>query len=121
MPMKLDGMAELQRQIKQMDKKISDSTTEKALQQSAGLLKEKIETTAPYRKGTLSESIIMSDVKDGQINVGPDQQGKAFYGHFLEFGTSKMPAQPFMGPVYENNKTKVQEIMTDVIKKELGI
>lgn len=121
MPVKLEGMDQLMRQISAIGRSVEAGTKEKALKAGAELLKEKVKESAPVRTGKLKENIIVSDVKDGVVNVGPDQQGDAFYGHFLEFGTSKMSAKPFMGPVYENNKQDVQDKMAEVIKGDLGL
>ncbi|PLR93193.1 HK97-gp10 family putative phage morphogenesis protein [Bacillus sp. T33-2] len=121
MSFKLEGMDQLMRQIDQMGKAVDNQLLEKALQEGAEIMKEKVQETVPVRTGKLKANIIVSDVKDGVIHVGPDQQGTAFYGHFLEFGTSKATAQPFMGPAFENNKDAVEEKMADVVKRELGL
>ena len=36
-----------------------------------------------------------------------------FYWRFVEFGTSKMPAKPFMRPAFEQSKEKAE---TEIIK-----
>ncbi|KMY49568.1 HK97-gp10 family putative phage morphogenesis protein [Peribacillus loiseleuriae] len=125
MPMELEGMQQLMAHLQQMGKSVDGRVTEKALTKGAEFLQGHIKEKTPVRKGkvtgNLKENIIISDLKENQIHIGPDQQGKAFYGHFLEFGTSKMDAQPFMGPVFENKKDGAQEIMKDVIKGELRL
>jgi len=40
---------------------------------------------------------------------------KAFYDRYIEFGTSKMPARPFMRPAFERHK----EEATKIIKEHL--
>ncbi|WJF92003.1 HK97 gp10 family phage protein [Paraburkholderia bonniea] len=42
---------------------------------------------------------------------------EAFYGRFVEFGTSKMAAQPFLRPGYEAKKGEAARAMMDVIEK----
>ncbi len=43
------------------------------------------------------------------MEVGPDKEG--WYGKFVEFGTVKMKANPFMARGYENSKDRaVDEI-----------
>lgn len=39
--------------------------------------------------------------------------GNVYYWRFLEFGTSKMKAQPFMRPALENNVNSVSSAITD--------
>ncbi|WP_455275134.1 HK97-gp10 family putative phage morphogenesis protein [Ralstonia thomasii] len=44
---------------------------------------------------------------------------EAFYGRFLEYGTSKMAAQPFLRPAYEAKKTAAAEAVDNVIQKKV--
>jgi HK97 gp10 family phage protein len=119
--MDLEGMEQLLREIERMGLEVETQLEEQALQAGAEILKSKIEETVPVRTGKLKANIVVSDVKNGSIDIGPDQQGEAFYGHFLEFGTSKAKAQPFMGPAFESNKQTVQDKMADVIKRGLRL
>ena len=47
----------------------------------------------------------------------------AFYGRFVEFGTSKMAAKPFLRPAYDAARAKalkaVQERMSAEVKKAI--
>ncbi|WP_284459683.1 HK97-gp10 family putative phage morphogenesis protein [Cupriavidus campinensis] len=48
---------------------------------------------------------------------------EAFYGYFLEYGTSKMAAQPFLRPAFEAKKTAAAAAVDEVIQtkaKELS-
>ncbi|CAJ5616505.1 phage protein, HK97 gp10 family [Burkholderia pseudomallei] len=48
---------------------------------------------------------------------------EAFYGRFVEHGTSKMAAKPFLRPAYEAKKADVKNAIDDVIAakiKEIG-
>jgi HK97 gp10 family phage protein len=75
---------------------------------------------APRDTGKLAENIVISDIKEGgTVDIGPDRD--RFYGLFLEFGTSKMSARPFLQPAFEENKEQVQQKMADVIRRELGL
>lgn len=44
---------------------------------------------------------------------------EAFYGRFVEYGTSKMAAQPFLRPSYEAKKADVKNAVDDVITAKL--
>ncbi len=117
----LDGMEQLLRQIEQMGNKVEGELEKKALKEGAEHLRNKIEENAPRRTGKLASEIVVGDIKNGNIEVGVDQQGDAFYGHFLEFGTSKMHPSPFMAPTLENEGQTTQNKMANVIKRELGL
>ncbi|MBT2696347.1 HK97 gp10 family phage protein [Bacillus sp. ISL-40] len=128
MGVKLEGLEMLMRHIAEIGKNASEQTVEKAVKAGGELLMRKVEESAPapgsqhpYATGNLKENIIVSDYKNGEVNVGPDQQGTAFYGHMLEFGTVNMDAKPFMGPALENNKAELEAKMVEVLKRELGL
>jgi hypothetical protein len=38
-----------------------------------------------------------------------------------EFGTSKQPARPVYGPVFNGSKDDVQDVMAQSIKEDLGL
>jgi len=60
--------------------------------------------------------------KDGvkYVEVGP---GKAtnWRAKFLEWGTAKMQAEPFVQPPYEHKQQEVIEIMKQKIREALGL
>jgi HK97 gp10 family phage protein len=126
-----DGLEQLMRQIEHMGRSMDNQTKEKALKESAEIMKEEVTRNARERTGILKANIIVSDIDGEQIHVGPDQQGKAFYGHILEFGRKAgkkdgrkypgMPPYPFMGPAFENKKAAVEDKMAEVIKRELEL
>lgn|SRR5690625_4587539 len=72
-----------------------------------------------WRTGNLERHIMLSDVEGDEINVYVDQQGKAYYGYFLEIGTSKMPAYPFMFPAFINSRRMLQQIMARTLSERL--
>lgn len=43
----------------------------------------------------------------------------AYYLRFVEFGTSKMAAQPFLRPSYEAKKTAAAQAVSDVINEKM--
>ncbi|KAA0944155.1 HK97 gp10 family phage protein [Sporosarcina sp. ANT_H38] len=115
----MDGLAELQARLAEL----ADATNikEDALTESGEHLRQAIYDAVPVRTGKLKESIIKGEVVDGVIQIGPSQQGPAFRAHFVEFGTSKMSARPFMRPTFEREKTNIERIMADAIRRGLGL
>ncbi len=58
------------------------------------------------RTGTLRSSITTALRRAGrEVIIGPTRI--AHYGEYLEFGTSKMAARPFMGPALEKARPKI--------------
>ena len=46
-------------------------------------------------------------------------RSEASYSKFLEYGTSKMLARPFLFPAFEKSKTKIAEILFMKVKESL--
>jgi HK97 gp10 family phage protein len=71
----------------------------------------------------LKDNIIVGKVKtvNGMptISIGPGK--KTFWGMFLEWGTSKEHAAPFMAPAYEQNKEGIQQIISQQLREALGL
>lgn len=116
---KMEGLAELQKKIATFSNRTEVES--KALEEAGEYLRSKIQDMTPVRKGLLKASITKSEVINGKIQIGPSQQGPAFRAHFIEFGTSKMRAQPFMRPAFEMAKPTIEKIMAEEIRKGLGL
>lgn len=60
------------------------------------------------KSGTLKKSIGRKRLKSSQgetvAEIGISWRGRAFYGRFLEFGTSKLAAKPFLRPAFDAKK-----------------
>lgn len=54
--------------------------------------------------------------KDGTLKQG--KGGDTFYWRFVEFGTSKAKARPFLRPALENNQNKVHTTIFKTLKEE---
>lgn len=55
----------------------------------------------------------------GRVGVAYEGPGAVYYWRFLEFGTSKMKAQPFMRPALENNVDKVVSAVSAELVSQL--
>jgi len=63
--------------------------------------------------GFLASNIVLDVDADG---LGASVESRADYSSFLEFGTSKMAARPFMQPALEENKPKIKRLAKQMIK-----
>ncbi|MET7041783.1 HK97-gp10 family putative phage morphogenesis protein [Clostridium botulinum] len=124
--MELDGMDNLIRKIEDMGK--AGTRIENAALKKAGeLIMEEAKNNVPFRKGKLKEGLKVSGVrKKGEnkfvlVGIQKGDNSKIFYGKFLEFGTSKMKARPFMGPAYESKKEEAKEVIKEELRKGLGL
>ncbi|PEL80020.1 HK97-gp10 family putative phage morphogenesis protein [Bacillus wiedmannii] len=60
-------------------------------------------------------------VKTIKIGIDKADRSPYFYGKFLEWGTSKMPAQPFIEPGFNASKADAVRAMTDILKNEMRL
>ena len=63
--------------------------------------------------GYLVSNIFIDVDLDG---LGASVESRAEYSSFLEFGTSKMAARPFMQPALEENKPKIKRLARQMVK-----
>ncbi|WP_026486811.1 HK97-gp10 family putative phage morphogenesis protein [Caldanaerobius polysaccharolyticus] len=120
---KFEGMDELLRKVEELGKKGS-RIENTALKTAGEYLAEEMKKEAPVRTGELRDSIKASNAKTKQgqkyVEVGPDETTN-WRAKFIEFGTVKMKANPFMSRAYEKNKDKIQEIIAQKLKEGLGL
>lgn len=120
--LELEGIENLLTEVEKLGQ-AGSRIENKALREAGEVVKEAIQMAAPRRTGTLKASIAVSNVKtkDGvkQVEVGPGKDG--WYGKFVEFGTVKMRARPFMAPGYEVSKSEAMAAIEKELKKGLGL
>lgn len=66
--------------------------------------------------GRLVSSIAVENKRRGTSFVGTSVE----YGKYLEFGTSKMAARPWLRPAMERNQAKLTESITNAIKESIS-
>lgn len=123
--MKLDGVNVLINHMNQIGKKM-DHVVDKALLAGGEIIRAEIEREARTRKLVsdadkkhMVDYIILSEIVNGEISIGPAKS--FFYARFLELGTSRQKATPFIEPAYLRVKDKAQKAINDVLKKELRL
>lgn len=96
--------------------KEAETGIEKALVKAALVIEGDAKKNAPVDTGRLHDSIThrLGD-ENGQsyAEVGTSVD----YGIFQEFGTSKMPAHPFLTPAFEANKETITAYLAKVVKE----
>ncbi|HDK7182949.1 TPA: HK97 gp10 family phage protein [Clostridium botulinum] len=124
--MELGGMDELIRKIEDIGK--AGTRIENAALKKAGeLIVEEAKNNVPVKTEKLKKGLKVSGVhkKNGNkfvlAGIQKGDNSRIFYGKFLEFGTSKMKAQPFMGQAYESKKEEAKEIIKQELKNALGL
>lgn len=118
------GLKELERDLQLLSRAENNQVKRKAVLAGARVIRDEARRRAPKRKGRLKRNIITRAVKGrpDTAGVAVRQQGKkyssknAFYWRFVELGTSKQPAIPFMRQSFD---TKIDEA-AEAAGKELA-
>ena len=144
---KIEGLKELQEAMNQLPLEIQKRPLRSAVSAGAKVIVDEAKRLAPqgetgnlrkalYRYRSRSQSsrgqeTFLVGVRKGKKNyvdsaknrrlnrVGKKYtvEGEAFYWRFVEFGTSKMPARPFLRPAFESKKNQAVE----TIKNRLAV
>ena len=118
----LTGMQELLNRLENLERK-GQSKENKAVKKASEVLQQEIIKNAPEDTGNLKENIDVSKIKikneTKYVEVGTENEG--FYAKFLEFGTTKMDADPFMSRSFETKKNEIQDTIKKEIRKGLGL
>lgn len=59
------------------------------------------------------------DITSGLLEIGPTI--RAWYAHFVEFGTVHSAAKPFMRPAWESGKTRAAESIKGLLVEEINL
>ena len=86
----------------------------KAFKAIAPEIEAEIKELAPVDTGRLQDSVAVNAVGGRNPRIDVSTVG---YGIFVENGTSKMEAQPFIRPVIEGKKTKWARKVASLIKQ----
>ncbi|WP_123053085.1 HK97-gp10 family putative phage morphogenesis protein [Clostridium sp. JN-1] len=124
--MELQGVDELLNKLQSIGANVG-RLENKALRNAAEPVLEDVKATNAFndRSGKLRKGLKITNVKKKEgvkyILVGIDKSdnSKIFYGKFIEFGTSKMPAKPFLQPAYEKNKDNIKRTIAETLKEGL--
>ena len=112
---KITGMEELKKKMKQLSDVARDDAKQEALYTSSVVVQGDATLNAPVDTGNLRSSIDYEVSSDDADIFTPVQ-----YAAHIEYGTSNMAAQPFLRPALDNNKGNIVKLFSDVYKKYLA-
>lgn len=116
--MELKGIDEILDSLNELPKAASVAVMRKAAVKALAPFVAVAQDLAPRKSGNLSDSVeVTTKIKksqrtrrDAEVTVYAGPAGKqGAHGHLIEFGTSKMPAHPFVRPAWERTKELVVE------------
>lgn len=125
-----EGFAELAERLKQLGPRVAKNALRRAVSSGAAVVRNDARSRAPVDTGEMKKDIQIKREKDERgsfmakyavfVRSGKksrmsgrarDVQKDSFYWKFLEYGTSKMPAQPFMRPAFEARKEEALKVI----------
>jgi HK97 gp10 family phage protein len=128
--MSLEGADELEAALKKVGDRAGGLVLRKAAEAGAEVLRQEIEDKAPRgaepspasaKYGRLSDNIraVVRRVQHGRttMEIGPAR--KAFWALFLEKGTSRMAAQPFIRPAFDAKGEEAAQAVEDALRGAL--
>lgn len=112
----IEGWEELEAKLRDLGATINTGELlENALMEGGEIVRDAISAQAPARTGQLAGSIEIS--KQGRekhsIRIGPS--GAGFYGRFLEYGTSRLGARPFVRPGFDGSRGAAEKAIGEAI------
>jgi len=131
---RVEGIQELWDALNIIDRAMRGRMIRNAVKMACKPLRDVMATMAPMDTRSLRDSIAFKVwFKDGIAVglVGPSKRGKGMrlrngemisptrYAHFLEFGTSKMAARPFMRPAFDVTRGYMEHAMVDSLWQDL--
>lgn len=123
MPIVVTGIKELLANLTKVSTDVK-KIERKALLAGAKIIRDEIEVQAPVgATHNLKDNIVITDFKkdaDGgeYVYIGPNVKGKdaPFYASFVEFGTIRQRAAPFVEPSFIFKKQEALESMVAIVK-----
>jgi len=124
MTVQVEGLKELEAKLIKLGGVAGGKVLRQALMAAANPMVKSAKAKVPVDRGKLKSNIRKrSKLGKGKSNtVAEVMMGvtkKAWYGHLVEFGTINTPAQPFLRPAFDENKTKVVQLFRAQLEKRI--
>lgn len=88
-----------------------------AMKTTTGQVQDQAKQIAPKRTGYMANNILVEPVKKTAASVTGTVNAKADYSSFVEFGTYKMSAEPFIRPAVSAGQSLFIKTTTDKLKE----
>ena len=88
-----------------------------AMETTTGQVRDQAKQIAPKRTGNMANNITAEPVKKTTTSVTGTVNAKADYSSFVEFGTYKMSAQPYIRPAVSDGQSVFIKTTTDKLKE----
>lgn len=107
-------MASLQSRLPQIAEALRPRVSA-AVKAGAELVAQEARQRVPVQTGTLRDAIRAERTDAAQYTVIAGDKD-AFYGHLVEFGTSRTAPRPFLTPAVEAKRDEVKNLVGEALK-----
>jgi len=122
----VSGLDDILKKLAILPQRVQKNVVVGAIRASAKPIIQEAKALVPKDSKSLSKSIGITKFKTRKkslvwFSVSP-RRGKnwdGFYGRFIEFGTVKMSAKPFMRPAFEKKSAETIKFAKEYMKKRL--
>ena len=104
-------------QILDRIEKLSAAELEEAVLEALDPIRAAAVANAPRDTGELARSINVQITSKSADFIEAEVGSSAFYASFIELGTAKAAAQPFLRPATDANQKKSSKILADAVEK----
>lgn len=119
------GLSELDNALAELTMSAQKKTLEGALMKAALPIMKDAKKRAPKDKGDLKKAIGRQRLKKTElpsVTVTVKKSRKnpyPFYWHFIEYGTSRMAATPYLRPAFEQNVELAIQLFSEELTKRI--
>lgn len=115
----VDGLKEAEKALRALGPQVARRVLRKAVQAGANRVLYSAQLKAPHDTGLLLSTLVArtgTSKKKGRVSArvgmkAGDFKGEAFYGSFLEYGTAKMEARPYLRPAFDEQRENATNIV----------
>ncbi len=111
----LKGVDEALRKLEMIDEAVSDRSLRADALEILEPIAEDARSLAPVDEGDLRDSIQTTVFEDGSVGVII----RDWKGHFFEFGTVNMRAQPMLLPAWDKHEESLGNAFGDLVKARI--
>ena len=121
MAITVHNLPALQRDFANLTSKMQRGVLRDALRAAARPVVASAKSKVPVRTGKLQRGIqqrVHVGAGSADALIGFDR--KQFYGRFIELGTSKMSARPFLRPALDESQSKIEQAFIAAIERGIN-
>lgn len=121
MSYRVENIGDIQRKFAALKARTQRAVVRDSLRSAARVVVAKAKTKVPVDTGALQRSITQTvTVQDRDRSFAlVGYRKKQFYGAFVELGTSKMAAKPFLRPALDESGPEIEKAFVEALQRTI--